>query len=108
MPTIFNNYGNGDAADTPPLAPPVAGEKDAEKGETDNNLVSRERPPTTGTQNHIERDKYVVDWDGPDDPQKPTNWSSRKKWKNLLIVNTITLITYVLSACTSTFISQSI
>ncbi|KAG8916460.1 hypothetical protein FRC02_003813 [Tulasnella sp. 418] len=25
-------------------------------------------------------DAEVVDWDGPDDPENPLNWSYRKKW----------------------------
>jgi hypothetical protein len=38
-------------------------------------------------------DKYVVNWDGDQDPDNPLNWTLKKKWKNLTIVSLITLIT---------------
>jgi multidrug resistance protein len=37
----------------------------------------------------------VVDWDGPDDSALPTNWRPRKKWTNLLLISTLTLLTSV-------------
>jgi len=42
-------------------------------------------------------DPYVVDWDGPDDPQNPLNWSSRMKWGNIAVVSSITFLTYAKS-----------
>jgi hypothetical protein len=101
MSIVLKNYGQLEETvpSTPPAAP-VVKEKEAVKGEADNDLVPRDILSPAGANSQIERDKYVVDWDGPDDPQKPTNWSSRKKWKNLLIVNTITLITQVVPIAT--------
>jgi len=29
---------------------------------------------------------FVVDWEGPDDPEKPINWSNRKKAVNFGLV----------------------
>lgn len=37
-------------------------------------------------------DLNLVDWDSPDDPQNPMNWSARKKWGNIAILSTITLL----------------
>ena len=37
--------------------------------------------------------KYIVDWDGDHDPDNPLNWSAKKKWRNLVIISSITLIT---------------
>jgi hypothetical protein len=37
----------------------------------------------------------VIDWDGPDDPQKPTNWPARKKWTNIILVSALTMLTWV-------------
>lgn len=71
---------------------PPHDEKDAEKGEMGRGSSPNGRP-STRTASASEHDKYVVDWDGPDDSDNPTNWSNTKKWKNLLIVNSITLIT---------------
>lgn len=38
-------------------------------------------------------DPNVVDWESPDDPARPLNWSAAKKWKNVLVVSTLTLLT---------------
>ncbi|KAI9060888.1 MFS polyamine transporter [Trametes sanguinea] len=32
-------------------------------------------------------DVYIVDWDGPDDPENPKNWTVRKKWAVTLVVS---------------------
>jgi MFS transporter, DHA1 family, multidrug resistance protein len=37
----------------------------------------------------------VVDWDGPDDPENPQNWSDRKKWAITLLLCALTLNVYV-------------
>ena len=38
-------------------------------------------------------DPDVVDWEGPDDPARPLNWPAFKKWKNIFVVSTLTLMT---------------
>ena len=35
----------------------------------------------------------VVEWNGLDDPSHPLNWPKAKKWKNILAVATMTLLT---------------
>jgi hypothetical protein len=96
MPTIFKFHGKpGEAADTSPPAPSAVEEEDAEKGETDANLRPREKSPSSRPHNYTERYKYAMDWEEPNDSQNSTNWTSKKNWKNVLIVNTITLITSV-------------
>jgi multidrug resistance protein len=40
-------------------------------------------------------DSSVVDWDGPNDPDKPLNWSPLKKWVNILAISSLTLLTQV-------------
>ncbi|EFR01508.1 fluconazole resistance protein 1 [Nannizzia gypsea CBS 118893] len=35
----------------------------------------------------------LVDWDGPDDPQNPLNWTKTKKWLNIILVAYITFVT---------------
>ncbi|KAI5120744.1 hypothetical protein M0805_007818 [Coniferiporia weirii] len=39
-----------------------------------------------------------VDWDGPDDPENPRNWTYRKKWIVTIIVTAFTLISPVSSS----------
>jgi hypothetical protein len=43
------------------------------------------------------KDPNIVDWDGDDDPEKALNWPSRKKWTYIILLSTLTLLTYVLS-----------
>ncbi|KAJ2998512.1 hypothetical protein NUW54_g7025 [Trametes sanguinea] len=40
----------------------------------------------------------IVNWDGPDDPQNPKNWSKKKKWAATLIVSAFTFISPVSSS----------
>ncbi|KAJ7738406.1 MFS polyamine transporter [Mycena metata] len=45
-----------------------------------------------------ERDDIIVDWDGPDDPLNPQNWSRQKKWGATLVVSSFTLISPISSS----------
>ncbi|SPO04281.1 probable MFS multidrug transporter [Cephalotrichum gorgonifer] len=38
-------------------------------------------------------DANTVDWDGPNDPAKPRNWSPRKRWAHIIIVSILALVT---------------
>ncbi len=38
-------------------------------------------------------DSSIVDWDGPNDPDQPLNWSPLKKWVNILAISSLTLLT---------------
>ncbi|KAI0002444.1 MFS polyamine transporter [Russula compacta] len=40
----------------------------------------------------------TVDWDGPDDPENPRNWSFRRKWGATVIVSAFTFISPVSSS----------
>ena len=48
-------------------------------------------PETTKT----EADPNIVDWDGPDDPKNPINWSEKLKWANVAVISSITFLTQV-------------
>lgn len=41
------------------------------------------------------KDPNVVDFDGPDDPENPMNWSSAKKTTAIVIISLMTLLSYV-------------
>lgn len=41
----------------------------------------------------LEKDANLVDWNGPDDPEKPLNWSKKKKWTNMMLIAALTLLT---------------
>lgn len=38
-------------------------------------------------------DANIVDWDGPQDPANPQNWSLRKKWAHIIMVSLFALVT---------------
>ena len=38
------------------------------------------------------KDPNIVNWDGPDDPENPLNWSSAKKFGAISIVSLITML----------------
>ncbi|KAG2123908.1 MFS polyamine transporter [Suillus cothurnatus] len=40
----------------------------------------------------------IVDWDGPNDPQNPKNWSYRRKWAATIIISSFTFISPVSSS----------
>jgi hypothetical protein len=41
-----------------------------------------------------ESDPNLVDWDGEDDPEKPVNWTMKKKWGNGGLLAAMTFVTY--------------
>lgn len=40
------------------------------------------------------RDPNIVDWDGPDDPENPLNWTVKRKVTATVSIALITLLTY--------------
>lgn len=42
----------------------------------------------------------IVDWDGPDDPDNPMNWPTRKKW---MITISLGMLTWVVTFASSIF-----
>ncbi|KAF8498757.1 MFS polyamine transporter [Russula emetica] len=50
--------------------------------------------PSSTSGDHI----LTVDWDGPNDPENPRNWSFSRKWRAILIVSAFTFISPVSSS----------
>ncbi|KAH7138829.1 benomyl/methotrexate resistance protein [Dendryphion nanum] len=50
------------------------------------NTSPSEDPPTTSS-------PHLIDWDGPSDPQKPLNWTSARKFKNIVVICYCTFLT---------------
>ncbi|OCK73825.1 polyamine transporter 1 [Lepidopterella palustris CBS 459.81] len=72
-------------------------------------FIALSTPPTAASQrNDIENrsektehaDQDIVDWDGPDDTEKPINWPPAKKWT---IVGVLSAITFVSPLASSMF-----
>ncbi|KAF8994689.1 MFS polyamine transporter [Cyathus striatus] len=51
-------------------------------------------PPETEKDPNV----IIVDWDGPNDPLNPKNWSYKKKWAATLVVSSFTFISPVSSS----------
>ncbi|KAJ5658213.1 MFS transporter cpaT [Penicillium longicatenatum] len=66
--------------------PSSHGDMDIEKGLAPN-------ATTTELQQDALRDPNIVDWDGPDDPENPLNWTKRKKVNATVSIALITLLT---------------
>ena len=45
-----------------------------------------------GTHEKAPQDPNIVDWNGPDDPENPLNWSSAKKLAAIGIVSLVTML----------------
>jgi len=50
---------------------------------SDSDTTGQEKQPT---------DPNIVDWDGPEDPANPMNWSSVRKIGAIAMVSTITML----------------
>ncbi len=37
-------------------------------------------------------DEHVVDFDSPDDPENPLNWSSQYKWSVVMLISIMSLV----------------
>ena len=56
------------------------------------NDLEGQRAVDTKTEEKTSPDPNIVDWDGPDDPANPMNWSSGKKVAAIGIVSLITML----------------
>ncbi|KAK7428786.1 hypothetical protein QQZ08_004711 [Neonectria magnoliae] len=54
----------------------------------------------------VPRDPNIVDWDGPDDPANPQNWSLGKKAVTVCLVSSITFVTPLASSIFAPGIEQ--
>ena len=68
--------------------------KDLEKATPTSVIPEKDAVEATAT----EQDPNLVDWDGPDDPANPINWSPKLKWLNITVLSTITLLTPLASS----------
>lgn len=76
-------------------------DKDIEKAETSTPSSIHEETsaePKTAEEQIIATDPNIVDFDGPDDPANPMNWSPAKKWGAIAVVSAITFLTPLASS----------
>ena len=60
-------------------------------------------PPTPST-TEVKPSSSLVTWDGPNDPQHPMNWSSKRKWAVVIVLSWITFCVSFSSSIFSTAI----
>lgn len=71
---------------------------DLERGTRSSGSSEKKGESSSGNEGEKEeKDPNTVDWDGVDDPANPRNWPERKKWRNILVIASITFLTYGLS-----------
>lgn len=70
-------------------------QEDLEKQSSPENTVSTASQAGGYGANGKEKDPNIVDWDGPDDPENPMNWSRRKKITAIVIVAVLAFLSYV-------------
>lgn len=81
-----------DAADVIPQEPQPA------------HLQNSQYPQTTPSQPAKEENTGLVEFDGPDDPENPKNWSKKKRWT---VTCSMGLMTFVVTFASSVFASAA-
>lgn len=78
--------------ETPPSASLNA--EDVEKGPDE----KQHSPPENASLEDDTPDPDLVGWDGDDDPEKPHNWSGKKKWQTAGLIAAMTFLTPLASS----------
>jgi len=66
----------------------------SESGDVENGqIVTIVAPPNAELSTEVASDPNVVDWDGPDDPEKPMNWSQTRKGGIIFAVGLMRFVT---------------
>lgn len=82
--------------DSPSSSASLSEGKGIEDGDHRTADLEKGTPETTAVE--TEKDPNIVDWDGPDDPENPMNWTARKKWANIAILSLLTFLTPLASS----------
>jgi hypothetical protein len=67
--------------------------RDIEKQDLDAVHDAEITPTKSAELHHVEVDPNIVDFEGPDDPENPLNWSTKRKWINGTFLSILTFIT---------------
>ncbi|KAI7220293.1 MFS general substrate transporter [Hortaea werneckii] len=87
-----------EAAKSTDKTSPEAKRQDSSNASINEPLHDPEKGPTTAEQEQEDHDPNIVDWDGPDDPSNPVNWSPTRKWTNIAVLSALTLLTPLASS----------
>ncbi|THH18799.1 hypothetical protein EW146_g2225 [Bondarzewia mesenterica] len=86
-----------DEAQTDTAAPTVIDDEQGERKMSDHHEAQVDTFRVEGA-NCNDEGVWIVDWDGPDDPENPKNWTYKKKWMAVLIVSCFTFISPISSS----------
>ncbi|KAI0072848.1 MFS polyamine transporter [Panus rudis PR-1116 ss-1] len=78
----------------------------ASRKSTGSATIHETDPPEKAAPSDADPDVLVVDWDGPDDPENPRNWTLRRKWAAALAVSSFTFISPVSSSMVAPAVEQ--
>ncbi|KIK67855.1 hypothetical protein GYMLUDRAFT_155353 [Collybiopsis luxurians FD-317 M1] len=73
--------------------------------ESESDLLNTPSDVTPGTDSKLE-EPIIVQWEGPQDPNNPRNWSKKKRWTVTLVVSLFTFISPVASSISSPTLPQ--
>jgi hypothetical protein len=62
---------------------------------TKDDVEKTTNPGTADEKSTDTAESKIVDWDGPNDPANPLNWTPLRKWSIISLVSYITFVTYV-------------
>lgn len=65
---------------------------DIEKNSGTNSMIKKEE---NTNDKEITRDPFLVDWNGPNDPENPQNWSNAQKYATMIQIMLLTAVTYM-------------
>ena len=74
------------------------GEREKRDSSSTSIIGDPEKGPHGTTVTEEEHDPNVVDFDGPDDPTNPLNWTPSRKWANITVLSALTLLTPLASS----------
>ncbi|KAH9936238.1 MFS polyamine transporter [Fomitopsis serialis] len=60
--------------------------------------ASQDTGETCRTDVDVDPGVLIVDWDGPDDPENPRNWSFKKRWAATIVVSSFSFVSPVTSS----------
>lgn len=67
-------------------------------GESDDGEGGDDGEATPTTETLVDEKLLIVDWDGPDDPENPKNWTYNRKWAATAITSAFTFVSPVSSS----------
>ncbi|KZP33608.1 MFS general substrate transporter [Athelia psychrophila] len=95
--TVINHGQDNDSIAARSPSPATLNENEQAEDESADSSKN-EKTGDVVTSTDADNDTLIVDWEGPDDPENPKNWTKRRKWAAVFIVSSFTFISPVSSS----------